>query len=212
MNVVLVIVNVPSLNRPPPKVPFPSMMLRPDMLTTLSLGDIEHLARVVAADRHKSSAGTVDHLRPGRVRRAPGWPSVSVMVCGGAEHGRVESDRRGLAQDVGQVDSLAEAQVARGRASAVDRGVDHQHRSGSGRRRCRGASRAGSPRWSVVTPRDGIVPAPMAGLPGEQGHGLGRPAVVAERGQAQVGEAGQDDVAVDAAGDPARAAGADQVV
>ena len=36
MNVVLVIVNSPSLNRPPPKMPFPSMMLRPDMLTTVS--------------------------------------------------------------------------------------------------------------------------------------------------------------------------------
>ena len=32
---------------------------------------------------------------------------------------------------------------------------------------------------------------------GEQGHGLGRAAVVAQRGQAQAGEAGQNDVAVD---------------
>ena len=47
---------------------------------------------------------------------------------------------------------------------------------------------------------------------GEQGHGLGRPAVVAQRGQAQAGEAGQDDVAVDPVDQPARAAGADQVV
>ena len=31
---------------------------------------------------------------------------------------------------------------------------------------------------------------------GQQGHGLGRPAVVAQRGQAQAVEAGQDDVAV----------------
>ncbi len=47
---------------------------------------------------------------------------------------------------------------------------------------------------------------------GEQGHGLGRAAVVAQRAQAQVGEAGQDDIAVDPIDQPPRAAGADQVV
>ena len=47
---------------------------------------------------------------------------------------------------------------------------------------------------------------------GKQCDGLGRPAVIAQRGQAQVGEAGQDDIAAESAGDPARAAGADQVI
>src|SRR5271166_4925365 len=36
LNAALVIVNTPSLNRPPPKTLFPSMMLRPDMLTAVS--------------------------------------------------------------------------------------------------------------------------------------------------------------------------------
>ena len=43
---------------------------------------------------------------------------------------------------------------------------------------------SGSPRWSVVTPGDGDARAD-GGAAGEQGHGLGRPAVVAQRGQAQ---------------------------
>ena len=45
---------------------------------------------------------------------------------------------------------------------------------------------------------------------GQQGHGLGRPAVVAQRGEQRVGRA--DDVAGDVVAEPARAAGADQVV
>ena len=44
---------------------------------------------------------------------------------------------------------------------------------------------------------------------GEQRHGLGRPAVVAQRGQAGVGDVEQ---VVAGRGQPARAAGADQVV
>ncbi len=47
---------------------------------------------------------------------------------------------------------------------------------------------------------------------GEQGHGLGRSAVVAQRSQSQAAQAGQDDVAVLPVGEPARAAGADQVM
>ena len=54
---------------------------------------------------------------------------------------------------------------------------------------------SGKPRWSVVTPLT-ATPLPMAGLPGEQGHGLGRPAVECQRGQAQVRSGCQDDVAV----------------
>ena len=72
---------------------------------------------------------------------------------------------------------------------------------------------SGSPRWSVVigwwcrvvgdARADG-------GAAGEQGHGLGRPAVVAQRGQEGIGHA--DDVAVDPIDQPPRAARADQVV
>ena len=70
---------------------------------------------------------------------------------------------------------------------------------------------SGKPRWSVVMPLDGDARAD-GGAAGEQGDGLRRPAVVAQRGQAQVGEAGQDDVAVDPIDQTPRAAGADQVV
>ena len=58
-----------------------------------------------------------------------------------------------------------------------------------------GGESSGSPRWSVVTPLDGRAGADGRAA-GQEGHGLGRAAVVAQRGQAQVGEAGQDDVAV----------------
>ena len=75
-----------------------------------------------------------------------------------------------------------------------------------------------APRWSVArglpvgVDVQGVAAGVDGGAAGEQGHGLGGPAVVGQRGQSQVGEAGQDDVAVGAACDPARAAGADQVV
>ncbi len=46
-----------------------------------------------------------------------------------------------------------------------------------------------APRWSVVILLT-AVPAPMAALPGKQRHGFSRSAVVAEWGQAQLGDAG----------------------
>ena len=49
----------------------------------------------------------------------------------------------------------------------------------------------------------GIAGGVDGGAAGEQGHGEGGSAVVGQRGQAQAGEACQDDVAVGAAIDPA---------
>ena len=68
--------------------------------------------------------------------------------------------------DVGQVDRLAEAQLARRRAGAVDRRVDDEPgwvwKAPMSGRASRARSRAG--RWSAPM----AVPWPMAGLPGSR--------------------------------------------
>ncbi len=53
------------------------------------------------------------------------WPCASVIVCA-ARRRSVEGDRLGTVQQIRQADSLAQAQVARGRAGAVARGIDHE--------------------------------------------------------------------------------------
>ena len=58
--------------------------------------------------------------------------------------------------------------------------------------------------------RAGGGPRADRGAAGLQGHGLREPAVIRQRAQHRVGDA--DEVAVGPTGDPARAAGADQVI
>ena len=71
---------------------------------------------------------------------------------------------------------------------------------------------SGSPRWSVVMPADGGAGADGRAA-GEQGHGLGRPAVVAQRGQQRIDGAGGGAHLVAGGGEPAGAVPvADQVV
>ena len=74
-----------------------------------------------------------------------------------------------------------------------------------------GAASRAKPRWSVAG-ANGRVAGVDRRAAGEQGHGLGRPAVVGQGAELQVGDGGDDDVAVDAVAQAAGAAGADQIV
>ena len=56
-----------------------------------------------------------------------------------------------------------------------------------------GGESRGSPRWSVVTPET-AMPVLDRHAAGEQGHGLGRSAVIRQRAEIHVGEAGEDDL------------------
>ncbi len=79
-NVVLVIVNVPSLNRPPPYVPFPSMMLRPDMLTTVSTAMLN--TSVVLLPLTVTSPAPGPSIMSGPVVSESTRVAPSVIVCG----------------------------------------------------------------------------------------------------------------------------------
>ena len=113
------------------------------------------------------------------------------------EHGRVERDRLGSRQDIGQVDGPAEVQLAGLVAAAIGRRVDHQL-AGRGRVWKAPMSIGLSEREAALVGGDAADGDALADgrAAGQQGHGLGRAAVDAQRGQSQAGQAGQDDVAV----------------
>ena len=208
MNVVLVIVNVPSLKRAPPKVLFPSMMLNPDMLTTVPSAMLN--TSVVLLPLTVTSPAPGPSITSGPAISDSTKVAPSVIVCGVAKTVGSKVIVSSASSTLARLTAWRRLEVAGGRAGAVDGRVDDQG----------GLSLEGADVGCGVEREAALVSGDTAGgralADGSAGrqerHGLGRPTVVAERGQAQVGEAGQDDVAVTAARDPARAAGADQVV
>ena len=74
-----------------------------------------------------------------------------------------------------------------------------------------GGESRGSPRWSVVTPAT-AVPRADGGAAGEEGHGLGRPAVVGQGAEVRGRRGWSGRCCRRRRWDPAGAAGADQVV
>ena len=87
----LVIVNVPSLNRPPPKMPFPSMMLRPDMLTTLSPAMLNTSVVLFPLIVTPAAGPVIVSVPLVSAQLEPG-PRQRDRLCPG-EDGRVEGDR-----------------------------------------------------------------------------------------------------------------------
>ena len=147
-------------------------------------GDVEHLGRVVAADRQQVRAGALDRHRTGHARglgEVERARDQGDRLRLGAEDGRGEGDGRVAGGDVGQGDGLAERERP-GRRD-VGGGVDDQGPRLDGADVGRRRRVAGNPRWSVAgVPPYGPGPAD-AGLPGSGGM-VGRPAVVAQRGRA----------------------------
>ena len=137
------------------------------------------------------------------------WPAVRAMIDFPGEGRLVEGDRGTAVEDVREVDGLAEAELAGGEP-----------------RPSMAVSTTSGPGCDWNAPMSGGLSSGEAALvggdAGDRGRrradgravglerdGLGRPAVVAERGQAGVGDVEQ---VVVGRGQPARAAGADQVV
>ena len=125
LTVTSVSVIVPSLYRPPPVAGRHAAADRQARNRRRDPAvDLEHADRAAAADRH-ARCRALDRLRPTDVVQLElALRQRDRLRCG--EDGRVEGDRLGAAQHIGQVDGLAQAQVAQGRCSAVERGIDHQ--------------------------------------------------------------------------------------
>ena len=118
----------------------------------------------------------------------------------GREDSRVEGDRRGSRHDIGQVDGLPEVEIAGRRAGPslvvlTTRGlVWKAPMSGMG-------ESSAKPRWSVVMPAIGDVPAPMAGLPGSRAMVCVGPPLYARATEIRIDA---HEVAVDTVGEAAR--------
>ena len=156
---------VPWLYRPPPSVlAEPPVMVRPEIAAVTPVSISKTRLVTAAADGH-ARRGPVDRLRPAVVAQLELALRQRDRLRRG-EDGRVEGDRLGGVEHIGQVDGLAQAQLARGRAGAVAGGIDHQAEL-VWKAPMSGGESSGTPRWSVVTPLT-AVPLPMAGLPGRR--------------------------------------------
>ena len=128
---------------------------------------------------------------------------------GRGEDSRVEGDRLSPGLDVGQIDGPAQVQTTGEHARTVGGRVHHQW-AGPG---LEGADvdRAVLREAALVRGDAGHgEPGTDGRTAGQQGHGLGWAAVISQRSQARVGD--PDDVSADSAGDPTRAACADEVI
>ena len=113
---------------------------------------------------------------------------------GRGEGGRIEGDRGVAGLEVRQVDRRAQVQLAGevrhspSVATATTSGTDESWKAPM-------STGESSAKPALIGRHPGDRgPLAQGGAAGQQGHGLGRPAVVAQRRQAQVGEVAQDDV------------------
>ena len=167
----------------------------------------EHPAGIVAADRQQVCSWPGD-CRGGHVRQFELAGGQRNRLRRGKD-ARLEGDRVGTWEDIGQIDRLAETELAEVRSPAIGGRVHDQRNTGLEGTdvHCTGAAQS-----PLV--RGGDACAASSGIDrrtsGQQGHRLRRAAVVAQRGQTRIYH--PDDVAVRAVDQSARAAGTDQIM
>ena len=171
---------VPWLSSPPPSPAVtPPVIVRPERLAEVPLSTWKTRLAPPPLTASLPRPGPRIVIGPVALLSSSG-PAVRVMTDGLGEGRLVEGDGGAAVEDVGEVDGLAEAELARGRAEAVDGGVDDQ-RSGL---RLEGADvgRVVQREAALVGGHPGHGGAGVDGrAAGLQRHGLGRPAVVAQR-------------------------------